>query len=77
MEKQQQGTTRYGRSQSVSFISIRKWEYENKFYTLEMGLYDDDDIFLMADFKTFLRECNQRNSEMKNLRGKSKDVICG
>ena len=42
-----------------------------------MGLYDDDDIFLMADFKTFLRECNQRNSEMKNLRGKSKDVICG
>ena len=29
-----------------------------------MGLYDDDDdIFLMADFKTFLREYNQRNSE--------------
>ena len=42
-----------------------------------MGLYDDDDIFLMADLKTFLRECNQRNSEMKNLRGKKKDVICG
>ena len=30
-----------------------------------MGLYDDNDIFLMADFKTFLREYNQRNSEMK------------
>ena len=43
-----------------------------------MGLYDDDDdIFLMADFKTFLREYNQRNNEMKNLREKSKDVICG
>ena len=50
------------------------WE---QIYTLEMGLYDDDDIFLMADFKNFLRECNQRNSEMKNLRGKSKDVVCG
>ena len=34
------------------------------FYTSEMGLYNNDK-FLMADFKTFLREHNQRNSEMK------------